>query len=109
MPSKRPSRRGDEIRAGDLVSWPVPWGSIDARVVEDRGNIGVRGRRLVRIRTLDELEDARIDFEVPAQAVSKVPGACYYAGGGRSSQGSAHGLHRGSGPGPGGAVSGNAG
>ena len=70
MASKRLSRRGDEIQVGDLVSWPVPWGAINARVVEDRGNIGVRGRRLVRIRTLDELEDARIDFEVPAEELT---------------------------------------
>jgi hypothetical protein len=36
-------------------------------VIEDRGNVGKNGRRLYRIRSFDEYEDARITLEVPAK------------------------------------------
>ncbi|HEX8695993.1 MAG TPA: hypothetical protein VF746_26495 [Longimicrobium sp.] len=53
---------------GDRVFWPTPpWGGFKAEVIEDRGHIGVNGRRLLQIRTLDEYEEARIDMAVPEE------------------------------------------
>ena len=60
-------RRDDAIAVGSRVVYHMPWGTLDAEVVEDRGNIGVNGRRIVRIRTFDDYEDARLDFEVPVK------------------------------------------
>lgn len=61
---------GDEFRVGDLVRIRLAGTIYTARVVEDRGRIGVGGRRLLRIELLDgeEGEEAR-RFEVPAAQV----------------------------------------
>ena len=48
-------RRGDYVR--------------HAVVVEDRGNVGYRGRRILRIRTLGDPEEAQHTFEIPAEDV----------------------------------------
>lgn len=71
MSSKKPVRPGDEIKVGDRVLYHLPYGTWKAVVIEDRGHIGVNGRRILRILTQDEVEDARIDFEVPAEHLSR--------------------------------------
>jgi hypothetical protein len=55
------------IRVGSRVMYQSPHGSFAAEVIEDRGNVGWKGRHLWRIRSVDEYEDARITLEVPAQ------------------------------------------
>jgi hypothetical protein len=55
------------IRVGQRVAIPGVSGNVRAEVVEDRGYIGVRGRQIVRLRTLDELVEARREFEMPAE------------------------------------------
>jgi len=60
-------RRDGEIVVGSRVVYHMPWGTLDAEVIEDRGNIGVNGRRIVRIRTFDDYDEARLDFEVPVK------------------------------------------
>jgi hypothetical protein len=43
----------------------MPWGTLNAEVVEDRGNIGWKGRRLMRIRPFLLFVDDPEPFEVP--------------------------------------------
>jgi hypothetical protein len=52
------------FKVGDWVTFPWEPGKVIAKIIEDRGPIGVGGRRLYRIeRTWDEGEPDR--FEVP--------------------------------------------
>jgi hypothetical protein len=41
-----------------------------ARVVEDRGNLGVGGRRILRVALIGDDGDENVEFEVPAEALS---------------------------------------
>ena len=62
---KRPNYR---INVGDRVFWSTVGGSgFKGEVVEDRGHLGVGGRRLLRIRTFSEYEEARLDMEIPEE------------------------------------------
>jgi hypothetical protein len=58
---------GDEVnvRLGETV-WR-------ARIVEDRGAIGVKGRRLLRVRLLVEPEDVPQFVEVPESDIEPPP------------------------------------
>ncbi|HYH80700.1 MAG TPA: hypothetical protein VEX86_12935 [Longimicrobium sp.] len=67
MRTSRKQRPWNGIAVGSRVVYHMPLGTWDAEVIEDRGNIGVSGRRLFRIRTFDEYDDARIVLEVPAK------------------------------------------
>jgi hypothetical protein len=67
MRTSRRQRPWNGITVGSRVVYHMPLGTWDAEVIEDRGNIGVNGRRLFRIRTFDEYEEARIVLEVPAK------------------------------------------
>ncbi len=59
---KSPSR----FRVGDWVSFDYGLRRVTAQVMEDRGGVGVRGRRLYRVRPrLDQGESA--DFEIPEE------------------------------------------
>lgn len=61
----RSTSKREKIKVGDRV-W-IPWARTRrlATVVEDRGHIGVNGRRLLRI-TLGDEEDGRLStFEIP--------------------------------------------
>ena len=61
---------GDEFRVGDLVRVHLAGAIYTARVVEDRGRIGVGGRRLLRIELQDREEGEEAPrFEVPAEQV----------------------------------------
>ena len=55
------------IRVGSRVVYQTPYVRFDAEVIEDRGNVGYKGRRLYRIRSIDDCEDARITLEVPTK------------------------------------------
>jgi hypothetical protein len=67
MAKKAKVRPGDEIRVGDRVDYRTPYGTWEVLVVEDRGYIGVNGRRILRVLTQDDLEEARVEMEVPAE------------------------------------------
>jgi hypothetical protein len=54
MSKRKKLRPGDEFQVESRVRYPMPGGLFDAIVVEDRGDIGVNGRRLLGIRPLSE-------------------------------------------------------
>jgi hypothetical protein len=68
MAQKKRSRPGDEIRVGSFVRYRMPGGLFDAEVVEDRGDIGVNGRRLLRLRPLSEYSGG--DIVWPAEELT---------------------------------------
>ncbi len=55
---------GDEVnvRLGDTI-WRV-------RIIEDRGNIGVGGRRILRVKPLGTDADPQETFEVPEEYIT---------------------------------------
>jgi hypothetical protein len=59
----RKSAKG--IKVGSRVAWVTPYTRHEAEVTEDRGNLGVNGRRLWRILTFATYPDPRLDIEVP--------------------------------------------
>ena len=60
-----PKRR--RIRIGEMVTVPFPGGPMLAEVIEDRGNVGSRGRHIVRVRFVSEYEEERTAFEMPVE------------------------------------------
>ncbi len=58
-----------DLRPGDLVTFPFGAMTIHARVIEDRGHLGIRGRQIVRIEVIDADADEPWRFEVPAEEV----------------------------------------
>ncbi len=64
---KRIRRSGDRIRVGSRVAWQTPYTRFEAMVIEDRGNLGVNGRRIWRILTFATYPDPRLDIEVPEE------------------------------------------
>jgi hypothetical protein len=61
-----PFREGDRVR----LLWGVT--PVEALVIEDRGNLGVGGRRLYRIRVqLDDVSEP-IETELPAEELTLV-------------------------------------
>jgi hypothetical protein len=70
MVTRKPVRNGKErpsrgIGVGSRVVYHMPWGTMDAVVVEDRGNLGWKGARLMAIRPLLLGIDDADPFEVP--------------------------------------------
>ena len=63
------------ITVGSYVSFEINGNVFHAEVVEDRGNVGYQGRRVLRIRTCKEYEEARETFEIPAERVTVEPRA----------------------------------
>ena len=63
--SKRTSSRTNGIKVGSRVVYQMPWGTMEAVVVEDRGNMGWRGARLMSIRPLLLGIDDADPIEVP--------------------------------------------
>ena len=53
------------IEVGSRVVYHMPWGTLTAEVIEDRGPIGWQGRRLMRIRPFLMACDDPEPFEVP--------------------------------------------
>ena len=50
---------------GDLAVVELPAGASEVRVIEDRGPLGIGGRRLVRVEVLEG--DVPISFELPEE------------------------------------------
>jgi hypothetical protein len=65
MANQKQVRPGDELRVGSRVLYRMPGGLFKALVVEDRGDIGVNGRRLLGLRPLSEYAEG--DFVWPAE------------------------------------------
>ena len=64
------------LRVGDTVRVRVGGKPIQARVVEDRGRLGVKGRRLVRVQLIRkrESDESNLSFEVPAEELIRSSG-----------------------------------
>ena len=59
-----------KIGVGSRVLYHLPWGTMKAEVIEDRGNIGWKGRRLMRILPFFEGDDGPDAFEVPLEKLT---------------------------------------
>jgi len=66
----RPKRR--KIRVGDRVRITLGLSTTLLEVVEDRGNLGVGGRQIVRVRELGPYSDPDSTYEVRADDVTIV-------------------------------------
>ncbi|MBI4581347.1 MAG: hypothetical protein HY718_16720 [Planctomycetes bacterium] len=64
------SRKRTPVRVGDSRFLHVGTRRIRVRVIEDRGPIGVGGRRLVRVQRLNSETEEPLAFEVPAEDLS---------------------------------------
>jgi hypothetical protein len=67
---KKAARR---FRVGDRVSFHYGLRKITARIVEDRGPLGVQGRRLYRLRPLSVPQETG-DVEMPEDELEAAPG-----------------------------------
>jgi hypothetical protein len=59
-----------QFRVGDKVKVRFGNGRSHAQIIEDRGPIGVKGRRLVRIQLLKSKNDLDLSFEVPVEELT---------------------------------------
>lgn len=66
MSAKRRKRTKEELKVGDAVKVKFGGSEVMATIIEDRGNIGIRGRRMVRIR-ISFGPDDEIAFDLPAE------------------------------------------
>ena len=67
---KASRRRRRRLRVGDKISLTFVGRRRVARVIEDRGDIGVGGRQLIRIIDLGPGAEYREPYEVPAEYVT---------------------------------------
>ncbi len=59
-----------DLRPGDLVTFPFGAMTIHARVIEDRGHLGIKGGQIVRIEVIEQDADEPWRFEMPADEVT---------------------------------------
>lgn len=59
-----------KLRVGDQVTLKRGTRLVKATIIEDRGNIGVRGRQIVRIRIEAKTAEEADVFEIPAEDVA---------------------------------------
>jgi len=59
---------GGRIGVGSRVLYHLPWGTMKAEVIEDRGKF--RGRRIMRILPFFEGDDGPDAFEVPLETLT---------------------------------------
>jgi len=64
--SRSKLRVGDRVRFGKA---PSRWSAV---VIEDRGKLGVGGRRIWRVRTLSKSPGAAFETEIPEDELTKV-------------------------------------
>ena len=65
MKINRPASRISIIKVGDVVSVPFGLAKLKGKVVEDRGAIGINGRKLYRV--MVNLNDESMSIELPAE------------------------------------------
>lgn len=59
-----------ELRPGDVVTFTIGLMHMRAKVIEDRGHLGIGGRQIVRVELLDDpYDDPPSRFEVAATDV----------------------------------------
>jgi hypothetical protein len=73
MGKKAKRKSADEFQVGDRALLHYGTHDFIAEIIEDRGHIGMGGRRLVRIRMTLEPEVEPFEFEVPAEDLRPVP------------------------------------
>ena len=61
------------FNVGQLVVLHVGGNDLSARIVEDRGNLGVEGGRIFRVAVSFTTEGEPSEFEVPASALDAAP------------------------------------
>lgn len=59
------------LKVGDHVSFRFTNKNVEALVIEDRGHIGYKGRRLLRLR-VDMGEDEPMEIELPEEEVTLI-------------------------------------
>lgn len=59
------------FNVGDVALLDLPAGPSRVRVVEDRGNLGVGGRRVLRVERLIDEPELRYAFEIPEDLLHK--------------------------------------
>jgi hypothetical protein len=59
------SNQKSRIEVGEWVLVPFGGDPLEAQVVEDRGNLGYKGRRLLRVAVPMEEGGEPVEFEVP--------------------------------------------
>lgn len=64
----RSAQRKAKIGVGTVVKFMFGVSEVEATVIEDRGPVGVRGRRILRVRLEIEASDP-LEFEVPEDDV----------------------------------------
>jgi len=61
------------IAVGDKVRFRLGIGKVVGRVIEDRGSIGVSGRRLLRVVVKAKSPEESAEIEIPADEAELVP------------------------------------
>lgn len=64
--SRKRKEKPFTLPVGTLVRVRFPGGTMDAKVIEDRGYLGIGGRQIVRIYATEETDFVK-DFEMPAE------------------------------------------
>ncbi len=64
----------DFARVGQRVSFRLGTSDVVATVIEDRGPIGINGRRLVRVKLDPEFYGEEHDFEMPVEELQPASG-----------------------------------
>ncbi len=59
------------LKVGDHVIFKLIYKDVEALVIEDRGHIGYKGRRLLRLR-VDMGEDEPMEIELPEDQVTLI-------------------------------------
>lgn len=75
MSKRTQTSHAEQLRVGDKVLVQMWNGQRRAEIVEDRGPIGIDGRRVFRVRFPGHEEDDTPTFEVPSDQVSIINGA----------------------------------
>jgi hypothetical protein len=68
MAKRTANKKGKRLRVGNRVKVPYGTEELEAVVVEDRGNLGVGGRQIVRVRLLGRDEPAQDAQDPPPPA-----------------------------------------
>ncbi len=75
------NERKKTVRVGSRVRFPYGAGEVEAIVIEDRGNLGVGGRRIMRVRIVGESDwpegagetnPENGSFELPAEELTPI-------------------------------------
>jgi hypothetical protein len=61
--------KASEIKVGDIVGLWNGSQVQNAEVIEDRGGVGMGGRRIFRVRVASTPQDAGLEFEVPLDSL----------------------------------------